>query len=792
MFFNGFRRTLYVKFILRTIAFLGAGFICASSYSNDTNAAVSVASSSSSAKTFVASSDVASTKKQKRQRRDIPWVSLAHQRELEAKAAGQAVSPSVKEEPKKNGVLKLISPDSTPELSADKFDYATDESGKLLATGNAKITDKNYGISADKIEFSQKQSYARASGDVKAYTDTTRITAHDIYVNFGNDSMNSGFVKFGTSPVFAESNSLNSDEETVTLGESILYIGEPSWSSMTVSADSISYNKKTEWLELDEVTMSVGGVPFFYVPHYAQHGLERPPFDVKLGAGFNDDYGAFYRSDIFYNGLGDVSPGVLLDYYAKRSVLFGTGADYDTEFANSIMKGWVRGAYINDNGSKDILGVDSLGRPIDKERFFIELRHKQLISDRIGITGNVSYWSDEFMTRDFRPSLFYDNQEPDNFAEAIYYGDFFTGSVFTRFAPNNWQRVQQRLPEVRFDLQPVEIFKTGAYQTGYVSYAYLREFDPTSVVGYKYSNRADAYYGISRPIELSPWSKFTPIIGGRATYYGNTVGDKGDYMRFLGQVGFDAQMDIWGAWDYESKTMGIDGIRHHMIPQISYRYIPRSEQGNSRIVEIDDNYLTTYPPTLDLGELRNTDEIWSTNTMRFGLQNIFETRDSEYGSREIARFDIYQDVNFDKRQIPQRDEKESFSDLFVNASVSPARWLTVGTYSRFNIDHMDIPEVNTYVGLFDGDATSVYLITSYLDGAINQYAVHADYRISERYKVFGRWHYDNRLGKMTQQVYGLWTRMGNSWIIEYLISQRSGSTRQNSLSFGARVSMMIF
>jgi len=263
-------------------------------------------------------------------------------------------------------------------------------------------------------------------------------------------------------------------------------------------------------------------------------------------------------------------------------------------------------------------------------------------------------------------------------------------------------------------------------------------------------------------------------------------------MRFLGQIGFDAQMDIWGAWEYESQTMGIDGIRHHMIPQISYRFIPNAEQGDSRIAQIDDNYITTYPPVLDLGDLRNTDEIWNTNTMRFGLQNIFETRDEEYGSREIARFDIYQDVNFDGRRIPNRDYKESYSDLFINASLSPARWLTIGTYTRYNLDYLDVPEVNTYLGLFDGDAFSAYLVTSYLDGSINQYSAHVEYRISERYKLFGRWHYDAELSKFTHQVYGLWTRVGNSWVVEYFISERSGSTRQNSLSFGARISVMIF
>ena len=775
-----------MKFILQIIAFFCAVAFCTSAYAQD----VSVNAKKTDATAVSSSSSSAVKPQKKRQRRDIPWVSLAHQRKLRSIANGEVVEEQPSE--KKGNYISRLMKDSAPELSADDIGYANDNSGKLIAVGKAKITDKNYEISADKVEFSEKQTYAKATGDVKLSTEKERITARDIYVNFGKDAMASDYVKFGSSPVFAESTSLKGDEKKIELGESVMYIGEPHWLSMNITTSSIKYDRETELLEMEDVTMRVGEVPLFYIPSYSQYGLKRPPYDVNTRIGYNSDYGAFIRNNLYYNGLGEISPGILLDYYTKRSVLFGPAANYKTELANSIMEGWFQGAYIDDNGGKDILGKDSWGKEIERERFFIELRHKQMVSDRVGITGNISYWSDEYITRDFRPELFYDNQVPDNFAEAIYYGDYFTGSVFTRFSPNSWEFVQQRLPEVRMDLQPVEIFKTGAYQTGYMSYAYLREFDPTSIANYKYSNRADAYYGITRPIQLSSWSKFTPVIGGRATYYANAYGKKSDYMRFLGQIGFDAQMDIWGAWEYESKTMGIDGIRHHMIPQISYRFIPNAEQGDSRIAEIDDNYITTYPPVLDLGDLRNTDEIWNTNTMRFGLQNIFETRDEEYGSREIARFDIYQDVNFDARRIPNRDYKESYSDLFINASVSPARWLTIGTYTRYNLDYLDVPEVNTYLGLFDGDVFSAYLVTSYLDGSINQYSVHAEYRISERYKLFGRWHYDAELAKFTHQVYGLWTRVGNSWVIEYFISERSGSTRQNSLSIGARITMMIF
>ena len=732
-------------------------------------------------------------------RRDVPWVSLKHQRELEAKAlkAASGDAESIKKDSgKKKSALSKLMEDAKPQLSADKFKYKTDASGALIATGDAKIADKRFELLADTIEFSQKDEYAKAHGNVRAAADMMRMASTDLSLNFGSDKLETGYARFGVNPVYAETDSIKGDKKLVELGKSRVYFGEPGFASMNANTSAIRYNTETELLEMENTTMQIGAVPFFYTPYYSQHGLQKPPFNLKTRVGMNDDYGVFIANDFFYNGLEDFSPGLLLDYYTKRSVLVGPAVEYDHSGVETWLKGWAQGAYINDNANADILGYDSLGNKIERERFFIEFRHNQFINDNIGIVSNVSWWSDEFVTRDFRPELFYDNQTPDNFAEATYYDSFFTASVFTRFAPNDWEFVQQRLPEVRLDMQPMELFETGIYQNFYASYAYLRQFDPYKFVApdarYLYSNRVNAYYGIERPIQLNSWSKITPVLGGMVTYYANALNGDQNYTRFLGQIGFDAQMDVWGSWEFKSQTMNIDGIRHHMIPMVSYRYIPAAGQGNLRAPQIDTYYYTTYPPILDLGSMRNIDELYKTNTMRFGLQNIFETRDEEYGSREIARLDIFQDFNFDKAPLAQADGLQSWSDLYLNASVSPARWLTIGTYSRFNIEHGQIPEVNTYLGLFDGDAASIYFITSYLMGSINQYSVFADYRISERFKVYGQWNYDSYLNMFTNQTYGLWTRMSNTWIIEYLISYRQGSTRQNDFTFGVRASLLIF
>ena len=745
---------------------------------------------------FFASSGLCAAEGQadKSRRRDAPWVSLAHQRKLEAQANGTYVEPE-EEAPAGGGLVSKISRGSAPKLSADKFDYGTEEgdADKLVASGNAAIVDKHFEVHSDTLEYSQKDGYANLKGNVVASADGSRIVTDDARVNMAEDSMKSGYIRFGKAPVFVEGDKFDADKTKVKIENAKVYFGEPDWLTMSASGSEVRYDSDTDLLEIDDVTLWLGPVPFFYVPYYSQHGLDKPPFDAQFGAGMNDDYGFYVRSTMMYNGLKDVSLGMLLDYYTKRSVLFGPAMEYDYAGMETALKGFLQGAYINDHGSPEVLGYDSLGRRISgNDRFFIEWRHNQIIADRIGLTGNLSWWSDDAVTRDFRPEFFYDNQTPDNFGEAIYYGNYFTTSVFTRFAPNDWEAVQQRLPEVRVDLQPVEIFKTGIYQNAFASYAYMSDLNKFEHAGRITSNRADAYYGLTRPIQLSDWSKITPVLGGRVTYYGDAQGKSGDYTRFLGQVGFDAQMDIWGTFDVKMETMGIDGIRHHMIPQISYRYIHDATQGSDRMPVIDEFYYTTYPPILDLGVMRNVDQMVKTNTMRFGLQNIFETRDEEWGSREIARFDLYQDVNFDPRPLRQADGDRSFSDLYINASVSPARWLTIGSYVRANLDYVDIPEVNGYIGLLDGDECSVYFVSTYMRGMLTQYSLYADYRISERFKVYGNWHYDYKLSKLTEQAYALSHRLSNSWVVDYIISNRSGASRQNNFSFSVRLNMFIF
>ena len=148
----------------------------------------------------------------KRVRRDIPWVSLAHQRELAQKAEKSednrpktVMGPSAEKtsvvEPKvadkKASIWSKFTLGSRPELSADKFDYAADGSGNLIARGNAKISDKNFEIDADTVEFIQSKALANASGDVRVTLEPARLLSDNLHMDMNSDSMKSGYTRCG-------------------------------------------------------------------------------------------------------------------------------------------------------------------------------------------------------------------------------------------------------------------------------------------------------------------------------------------------------------------------------------------------------------------------------------------------------------------------------------------------------------------------------------------------------------------------------------------------------------------
>lgn len=692
--------------------------------------------------------------------------------------------------------------------------YTVSADGRTLiarpdAHGNPVLLTQGARVEASLINYDSVTKSASAEGEVKVDFAGLRILADG--ANYRSDlrRLETGHLRLGKPPVLIEAGGISVetakqkvDTSVATLDRVKLYYNEPDLGVFSLSASRIVYTTTAgmDSIHAEDVVFRIGPVPVMYLPSWTQEGMGGPPIEPEVQAGSNNRYGAFARTTVFYTGNPHWQPGLLLDGYAKAGVLAGPAFRYDTvkpakDEAPSYnqMKGDLRTGFIDDASSR---GVDQFGRPIPKFRHFVEWKHKQTIDDTVEVTGSMHWWSDPFATRDFRRKYFTDNQQPDNFVEVVHPDRDFYASVFARYNPGDFQDINQRLPEARFDLNPREISDTRIYQRGYVSVAYLEEKTSDELATLPgisgdtlASPRIDAYYGLSRPITPSSAFTFTPVAGVRSTTWFDALNGDPTYSRLAGQAGFDAQSVAQGKWDYDNTLWEINGLRHQIRPVVQYRYLPGATDGSGRIPEIDRWTFLTAPPPIDIAQRRDTDEIHETQVLRLGLENLFQTRDKEYGSRDLIGLDVYQDF-----RDTDRTGDRTLSDTYIRQKLTPANWLDFTLYQRLDPYTGSLHEISTLATISDGDRWRIHLGTQYVTDAIqlDQYMLGWDYRIDSQYSLKALWRYDADTGTLAEQTYGVVQQLGHTWQLEYVFSHNRNAREDSGFSFSVRVRIVTF
>ncbi len=669
--------------------------------------------------------------------------------------------------------LELISDDPI------EYDFRRQE---LIARGSARLIHEDSFLTANEIIYNQEKMVARARGDAVVQYRQGRLIADELSYELGPGRAEGENVRFGFYPLFLESESVAGTREELTFTDVVFYAYEPRAFSPNVRARHASVSEDRVFRG-EGMTFRIGRVPFFYWPAI-ERGPAEFPADVTVGAGYEKVLGTWLRVGVRVPVSDEARIGADIDGYTRRGVMFGPGMDYNLSRDRYDLTGVFSSGYIVDQGE---LGTDLLGRDISKHRHFLDWRNQFFRDDDLEITLQYKGWSDSSVTRDFRRSLFEREQEPDSFLEANWLGDHTILSFFTRGRPNDFQLVQERLPEVRIDGLSNEI-GAGIHQNFQASAAHMQERPPPTLERDTLRNeRLDLYYGLDRPIIASDRMSLTPAAGGRVTHYNRAEGDRDHYTRWLGEVGMDVNFYGYGLYDYENAFWGIDGIRHLVEPKLQYRYIPKADQGREVIPAIDRRARSTQLPPLRLGRIRNIDDLDEIHTLRFGLDQYFQTRDPEYGSRNLLALFLANDWRFS----PEPGE-DDFSDLHTELVFTPVYWLRFNLFNRLDPEELEVGEINTALTLTDTDVWALTLGSDYLENAIEQYAVRYTYRLNEVYGISALARYDARAYLFTEQRYALMQTLGNTWDVEYRVTLRNGATRESSAEFGMALSLVRF
>ncbi len=683
------------------------------------------------------------------------------------------------------GAAPWLSGAVAPKIEADDVQAVENARGfpEVTAKGNARASGDGLLLLADELRYNGETTTLTALGRVTFTRGEARLLADRLEYTQRDGSFRAENIRLGSYPYFAEGASAFGTASEITVRQARVSYGEPGRWQPTLTAETVVI-APGQRVRTEDASAGIGRIQFFPFPKF-QHDFDQPLAGaVSLQGGFRRSLGLFADVGLLVPVSQHARLGADLGLYSERGVMIGPAAAYSSPDNPERLRGRLHSGYINDHGDKK---TDLLGRPVPEERAYLEWQHQQYIAPGLSLNAQVNWWKDSEVVRDFRPRAFFPVQEPDTFIESVYTGTNFFLSAFTRLQPNRFHRVQERLPEVRFDLLPVSLGHGFVHRFS-ASAAVLRE-DPV-VTGRKLrSNRFDAYYALMRPIAHRDWLTFTPVAGARITHYANTEGaaEAGDYTRSLGELGADLVVRTSGTFDYKNPQWKIDGLRHLFTPRLSYRYLPHADRGRGRIPQIDRTAFSTYLPPLGLGDVRNIDDLHPTHTLRVSLDNVLQTRDPAQGSRDLVFLSLANDFRF-RRRPGERDVSETHVEL----ALLPARWLQVDLYQSFAPQTFTLRELNAGVTLRDGTLWSVRFGNNFLRRQLEDYLVDGRVRLNERFEAVTRLHYDARRNRFNEQSYGLAQNLGNTWLVSYTVSLYSGRRRESSFGFNVRVDSLSF
>lgn len=696
---------------------------------------------------------------------------------------------------------------ATPELSADEPIEFNAETQVLTARGNAVFVDRDVTVRADRIDFFRRENRIVAEGGVRVDQPGFRLITSRLEYAVDTRAFSSGPFRAGVPPLFVEGLSFEGTREEIDFSEVRLHFQEPDPYSPGAQARALRV-RPDEGFAVSGLRL--GLTRGWTVPAPSmQRSFEVPRAAVRGDVGFRNNLGVYARSRVLLPAGEALSLGANLDVYSARGVLAGPAIRFEERSDAGNRRFIEASSGLIRDGSRRFRGVDLLGAPVPRDRWFVEGIWRE-DHGPWQLAGAATLMRDSEMMRDFRPDAYDFAQQPDVFLEGRYVADNWEVGLFTRINPNNFHPMVERYPELRLDVLPQPVGASGfVHSAGVALVNYRQSFlDPLAVGnpllpffalpdpppgGWELLDapsvfRATVFYRLEHPLELTPWLSFRPLAGFRQTYYDEGVGARAgrsaDYWR--GEVGFDLVGHAFATWDVSSRAWRIDGLRHILRPVVRYRWQPTGGDPTADLPGYEIDAFSPVLPVLDLPFARNLDNADERHVIRLGLENLLHTQ-RDGGVAELLRLNLYQDINL--AAPPGAPAWEAF---YVQAGLRPARWIEVQLAQRFRTEAVALNETRLRVSLRSAERWTLDFTADYLEGFISQYGLAGFYRVNPRLGLFAQARYDDRLSTVTRHGYGVRQRIGRAWEIDYGLVFNRGTTREDDIQVSLAVRFFAF
>ena len=632
----------------------------------------------------------------------------------------------------------------------------------LLAVGGVELKYKDLQIRADIMRLELQTELLTAEGEVILDEGPQRLTGETLEYDL---STKTGRVTQATAYVdpdyyFSGSQIAKVDESTYTIDDGVFTSCDqdvPSW-SIHLSDARITLEK---YARIKNARLKLGKVPVFYSPYLVWPATtDRATGLLVPKPGFSDRRGA--SLDLAYYVTLGRSADTTFFFDAATEGFFGFGNE--TRYRPSEKTEGSFRAYVLSqpddlydvnfpSPSDEFRPVFEPTRPADDLRWKFELSHETNdLWGRFRGVVNITEYSDFDYLQDFERnvgrqtrSFIYSNAHlTSNFGQHSFN---ILADQRERILVQPRSDVRRQLPEVEYRLRPTQLGNTPLYFSLDSSAHFLSieqsNANGGSIVDNRYA-RAHVAPTLSIPVSTLSWLSAKVNLGGRATYYTDSLGRDedgsvtsdfgGDGLdRFVADSGLEVVGPVFSRI-FDKKLGRFGKVKHIIEPRLTYRFIDDFDD-QQQIFRFDE-----------------IDSLGTTNAWTFSLFNRLMGKPSDPddgGALEVASIELRQSFSLDDERPLQRSALDPMlttkeGPLAALLRINPSRATSVRLDLRYSTLFDELQSMSFSGGTKLGHHSlgltwfTNWRVEDSAQLAVNPLAARAGDKTSEQIRLFGK------------------------------------------------------
>ena len=526
-------------------------------------------------------------------------------------------------------------------VNADKIEYSK-EINLVTMTGNVEVVKGDTTLTCDKAVVNTLTNEAHAEGNVILKEKQGAIKAPSCDYNFKTKTGQALDAKVAYPPYYGSGKIVRKVSESEIEIKNGYFTtcdkeGHPHYRIQSRLLQIFPEDKVTA----KAMTFRVANTPILYLPKFTQN-LKDDRMHVQVNPGKSKDWGLFLLTAWRYDLLPGSGGRINFDYREKRGLAWGIDNYYDTK---KFGQGYFKTYYMNEEKLskriteywfKDPSANNHPPRPIEKERYRIQLRHKWDVDKN-------TYWLAEYHKVNdinFIKDYFLREHEKNNTGVTTSYilfshilSDSSTLSMLNQKRTNRIFSETEKLPEIKWEKPATKVLDFGSrlnidkgglhngvdtvrslYLSSSSSYVNFNKKTAT-LPGNNWEDdesnqRIDNYNSLSLPFKLA-FLELNPHAGNRETYFQRIAGRELGIFREVWDSGVDVTTRFYRIFNFDTDILGMefDNLRHIISPTVGWAY--------------------THPPTVSTSKLLQfdgIDSIGEANQMNLSLENKLQTK----------------------------------------------------------------------------------------------------------------------------------------------------------------------